>query len=130
VGLLSSSVHKVSQKRNLVNNRLYQRQTVRCQSNDPRASSISDILAPAAKSSAGGAACSRLPWPAVLPRRPHHPLLLPSLARPSLYSPTSLHCCGFAASGSLPSWVSPSSIALVFSARRGQHCQQTTTSEE
>ena len=34
------------------------------------------------------AACSCLPWPAVMPRRPHRPLLLPPLARPSLYSPT------------------------------------------
>jgi hypothetical protein len=78
--------------------------TVGCQSNGRRASSISDLLALAAKSSAGGTACSRLPWPAVLPRRPHRPLLLPPLARPSLYSPTSLHCCGFATSGSFPSW--------------------------
>ena len=27
-------------------------------------------------------------WPAVMPRRRHRPLLLPPLARPSLYSPT------------------------------------------
>mgnify|MGYP005845900697 CR=1 FL=1 len=47
--------------------------TVGCQSNDHRVSSISDILAPAAKSSASGTACSRLPWPAVLPHRPHLP---------------------------------------------------------
>ena len=40
------------------------------------------------QSSAGGTACSRLPWPAVLPCRPHRPLLLPPLARPSLHSPT------------------------------------------
>ena len=33
------------------------------------------------------------------------PLLLPPLARISLYSPTSLQCCGCAASGSFPSWV-------------------------
>ena len=60
-----------------------------CQSNGHRASSISDLLAPAAQTSARGTACSRLPWSAVLPRRPHRPTLLPSLARPSLYSPTS-----------------------------------------
>ena len=41
-----------------------------------RVSSISDLLAPAAKSSTGGTACSRLPWPAVLPHRPHCPTLL------------------------------------------------------
>ena len=80
VGLLSSCVHNVSQKRNLVNNRLYQRQTVRCQSNGNRASSVSDLPAPAAQTSAVGTACSRLPWPAVLPRRPHRPTILPSLA--------------------------------------------------
>ena len=62
--------------------------TVRCPSNGRSASSTSGLLAPAAQSSAGRAACSPLPWPAVLPRRPHHLLLLPPLARPSLYSPT------------------------------------------
>ena len=62
--------------------------TVGCQSNGRRVSSISDLLAPAAKSSAGGTACSRLPC------RPHRPLLLPPLARPSLYSPTPLLFCG------------------------------------
>src|SRR3989337_1528675 len=62
--------------------------TVGCQSNGRRVSSIFDLLAPAAKSSAGGTACSSLPWPVVLPCRPHRPLLLPPLARASLYSPT------------------------------------------
>ena len=62
--------------------------TIGCQSNGHRVSSISDLLAPAAKSSAGGTACSRLPWSVVLPRKPHRPLLLPPLARASLYSPT------------------------------------------
>ena len=88
MGLLSSCVHKVSQKRNLVNNRLYQRQTVRCQSNGNRASSVCDLPAPAAQTSAVGTACSRLPWPAVLPGRPHGPIILASLACLSLYSPT------------------------------------------
>jgi len=88
VGLLSSCVHKVSQKRNLVNNRLYQRQTVRCQSNGNRASSVSDLPAPAAQTSTVRTACSRLPWPAVLPGRPHGPIILASLACLSLYSPT------------------------------------------
>ena len=54
----------------------------------PSCFSTSGLLAPAAQSSAGRAACSCLPWPAVLPRRPHRPLLLPPLARPSLHSPT------------------------------------------
>src|SRR5918994_6653570 len=62
--------------------------TVRCPSNGRSASSTSGLLAPAAQSSAGHASCSCLPWPAVLPRRPHRPLLLPPLARPSLHSPT------------------------------------------
>ena len=88
MGLLSSCVHKVSQKRNLVNNRLYQRQTVRCQSNGNRASSVSDLPAPAAQTSAIRTPCSRLPWPAVLPDRPHGPIILGSLACLSLYSPT------------------------------------------
>jgi len=61
--------------------------TIGYQSNSRRASSISDLLAPAAKSSASGTACSRLPWLAVLSRRPYCPLLLRPLARPSLYSP-------------------------------------------
>ena len=73
--LLSSCVHKVSQKRNLVNNRLYQRQTVRCQSNGNRASSVSDLTAPAAQTSAVETACSHLPWLAVLPGRPHGPII-------------------------------------------------------
>ena len=75
-------------KRNLVNNRLYQRQTVRCQSNGNRASSVSDLPALAAQTSAGGTAFSRLPWPAMLPGRPHGPTILASLACLSLYSPT------------------------------------------
>ena len=68
--------------------------TVRCPSNGRRASSTSGVLAPAAQSSAGRAPCSCLPWPAVLPRRPHRPLLLSPLARPSLYSPHPLLFCG------------------------------------
>ena len=77
-------------KRNLANNRLYQRQTVRCQSNGNCASSVSDFPAPVAHTSAGGTACSHLPWPAVLPGRPHGPTILASLAWLSLYSPTPL----------------------------------------
>ena len=50
--------------------------TVRCPSNVCRAFSTSGLLAPAAQTSSGRTACSRLPWPAVLPHRPHHPTLL------------------------------------------------------
>ena len=52
--------------------------TVRCPSNGDHASSTSGLLAPAAQSSAGRAACSCLPWPVVLPRRPHHPHTTPT----------------------------------------------------
>ena len=62
--------------------------------NGRSASSTSGLLAPAAQSSAGRVACSCRPWSAVMPRRPHRPLLLPPLARPSLYSP---HPCYSAA---------------------------------
>ena len=47
--------------------------TIRCPSNGRSASSTSGLLALAAQSSAGLAACSCLPWPAVLPWRPHRP---------------------------------------------------------
>ena len=46
---------------------------VRCPSNGHSASSTSGLVAPAAQSSAGRAACSCLPWPAVLPWRTHRP---------------------------------------------------------
>ena len=58
MGLLSSCVHKVYQKRNFVNNQLYQRQTIRCQSNGNRASLVSDLLPQPAK-----LAPSELPTP-------------------------------------------------------------------
>ena len=54
--------------------------TVGCPSNGRRASSISALPAPAAQTSADGTACSLLPWPAVLPHKPHRPIVLPSLA--------------------------------------------------
>ena len=55
--------------------------TVQCPSNDRSASSTSGLLAPAAQSCASRAARSCLSWPAVMPRRPHRPLLLPPLAQ-------------------------------------------------
>src|SRR3954464_1027886 len=54
------------------------RLTVRCPSNGHSASSTSGLLAPAAQSSAGRAACSCLLWPVVLPRRPHSPHTTPT----------------------------------------------------
>ena len=62
--------------------------TVRCKSNGNRASYVSDLPTPAAQTSAVGTAYSRLPWSAVLPGRPHGPIILASLACLSLYSPT------------------------------------------
>ena len=67
--------------------------TVRYSSNGRSASSTSGLLAPAAQTSAGRASCSCLPWPAAMPRRPHRPLLLPPLGKPTLYSPTPLLFC-------------------------------------
>ena len=64
------------------------RLNIRCPSNSRSASSTSGLLAPTAQTSVGRASCSCLPWPAAMRRRPHRPLLLPPLARPSLYSPT------------------------------------------
>ena len=91
--------------------------TVRCPSNGRSASSTSGLLAPAAKSSAGRAACSCLSWPAVLPRRPHLPLLLPPLARPTLHSnhPHPLLFCG---DGSAAKLVNPHTPLRV-----GIHCR-------
>jgi hypothetical protein len=66
---------------NLVNMTILALVTVRCPSNGHSASSTSSLLAPAAQSSAGRAACSCLSWTAVMPRRPHRPLLLPPLAQ-------------------------------------------------
>ena len=64
--------------------------TVRCPSNGRSASSTSGLLGPAAQSSAGLAACSYLPWPAMLPQRPHRPHTTPTAGQaiPSLHSPT------------------------------------------
>ena len=63
---------------------------VRCPSNGRSASSTSGLLAPAAQSSVGRAACSCLPWLAVLPRRPHLPHTTPTAGQaiPPLHSPT------------------------------------------
>ena len=64
--------------------------TIGFESNGPAASSITALLAPAAQTSAGETACSCLQWPAMLPLRPHRPLLLPPLARPHGYGSLTL----------------------------------------
>ena len=65
--------------------------TVRCPSNGRSAfSSTSGLLALAAQSSAGRAACSCLPWPAMLPQRPHRPHTTPTAGQaipPLTHSP-------------------------------------------
>ena len=49
-------------------------------SNGRHASSISALPSPSAQTSTGETTCSLLPWQAVLPCRPHRPIVLPSLA--------------------------------------------------
>ena len=66
--------------------------TVQCPSNGRSASSTSGLLAPAAQTSAGRASCSCLPWPSMMRRRRHRPLLLPPLARPSTHPHPLLFC--------------------------------------
>ena len=91
---------------------------VRCPSNDRSASSTSGLIAPAAQSSAGRVACSCLPWPAVMPRRPHRPLLLPPLAQGiPLLTHTPCYSTATAASRrsrtSEPSYSSPRGLPLL-----------------
>ena len=76
-------------------------------SNGCRSSSISALHAPAAQPSAGGTAYSRLPWPAMLPGRPHGPTILASLAWLSLYSPTPPLIYGDGSRTSQPSYSPP-----------------------
>ena len=89
--------------------------TVRCPSNGRSASSTSGLLAPAAHSRAGHVACSCRPWPAVMPQRPHCPLLLPLLSRPPL-THTPCYSAATAASHrsqtSEPSYSSPRGLPL------------------
>ena len=81
--------------------------TVRCPSNGHRASSTSGLLAPAAQSSASRAACSCLPWPAVLPLRPHRPYYSQRWpGHPSTHAHPMLFC-GDGSRTSEPSYSSP-----------------------
>ena len=92
--------------------------TVRCPSNGCSASSTSGLLAPASQSSAGRAACSCLPWPAMLPRRPHRPHTTPTAGQaipPLTHSPC--YSVAMAASHrsrtSEPSYSSPCGLPLL-----------------
>ena len=69
--------------------------TIRCPSNGRSASSTSGLLALDAQTSAGCASCSCFPWPYEMRRRPHRPLLLPPLARPSSTHPHPLLFYGY-----------------------------------
>ena len=92
--------------------------TVRCPSNGRSASSTSGLLGLTAQSSAGRVACSCLPWPAVLPRRPHRPHTTPTAGQaipPLTHTP-----CYFAATAashrsrtSEPSYSSPRGLPLL-----------------
>ena len=75
--------------------------------NGRAASSVSDLLAPAAQTSADGTACSRLPWPAVLPHRPHRPTVLQCWLGHSSTHPHLLFFSGDGSRTSKPSY-SPS----------------------
>ena len=115
--------------------------TVGCQSNGRRVSSISDILAPAAKAAPAGPPtpasrgrlCCRggLTAPTIptagqaLRRRQPHTAAEPVNPRTPLRA--GFHCRVFPGSASSPSQASPSSTALVLSARRGQRGQGTTS---
>ena len=92
--------------------------TVRCPSNGRRASSTSGLLAPAAQSSAGRAACSCLPWPAVLPRRPHRPHTTPTAGQaipPLTHTPcySAATAASHRSRTSEPSYSSPRGLPLL-----------------
>ena len=125
--------------------------TVGCQSNGRRVSSISDLLAPAAKAmlagpptpASRGRLCCRAGLSApttptagqgipllthtlvILRRRQPHTAAEPVNARTPLY--VGIYCRVFPGSASSPSYASPSSTAVVLSARRGQRGQGTTS---
>ena len=92
--------------------------TVRCPSNGRSASSTSGLLGPAAQSSAGRAACSCLPWPAMLPWRPHRPHTTPTAGQ-AIPPPTHTPCYSAAMAASHrsqtsePSYSSPRGLPLL-----------------
>ena len=90
---------------------------VGCQSNGRRVSSISDLLAPAAQSSADRAASSCLLWPVVLLLRPHRPhttpiagQAIPPLTHSPCYSATT--AASHRSRTSEPSYSSPRGLPL------------------
>ena len=92
--------------------------TVRCPSNGLSASSTSGLLAPAAQSSAGCAACSCLSWMAVLPRRPHHPITTPTAGQaipPLTHTPcySTVTAASHRSRTSEPSYSSPRGLPLL-----------------
>ena len=112
--------------------------TVGCQSNSHRVSSISDLLAPAAQTSSGGTACSCLPWPVVLPHRPHRPTLLHCWSGHSSTHPHLMLFSGDGSRTSKPSYSPPRGqplpslprlrvVPFLGLARPGQRGQRTTS---
>ena len=113
--------------------------TVGCPSNGRRASSISDLPAPATQTSTGGTACSLLPWLAVLP--PGHPSnhphillfsgdvsLTPQPTSQRSYSPQRGHPLRWLRRLRVVPFLGLTLVhRVVISAQRGQHGQQTTT---
>ena len=92
--------------------------TVRCPSNGRSASSTFGLLGLAAQSSAGRAACSCLPWPAVLPRRPHRPHTTPTAGQaipPLTHTPcySAATAASHRSQTSEPSYSSPRGLPLL-----------------
>ena len=92
--------------------------TVQCPSNGRRASSTSGLHAPAAQSNVGHATCSCLPWPAVLPRRPHRPHNTPTAGQaipPLTHTPcySAATAASHRSRTSEPSYSSPHGLPLL-----------------
>ena len=127
---------------------------MQCPSNGRSASSTSGLLAPAAQSYASRVTCCCLPWPAMLPRRPHRPHTTPTAGQ--AIPPLTHYPCYFAVMAAShrsrtnePSYSSPrghplprlprlrvvpflglvvvQTTALVLSVRRGQRGQRPTS---
>ena len=91
--------------------------TLRCPSNGRSASSTFGLLAPSAQTSTGRAACSCLPWPVVLSRRPHRPHTTPTAGQaipPLTHSPcySAATAASHRSRTSEPSYSSPRGLPL------------------